>query len=381
MNAKKKNVLFYFKHYRGRHYDVVDTAPDCVNPVTEKTISSEGAGGGGNIKVKLLEAVRGYCPFLINYKEIEFDTEGVDAVYLSGGFLKNDIPYLTEMDNPGVFTYYSIPSLTSRLNRRRLVREFSSEKLVKVLALSQASRKCFMNYFPELSGRVEVVYPPVPRGIRESNPLVDEDNIKFTFISNLFYAKGGVELARAFESLTDSYRKRVSLTVVSKTFPEDYSQKFGDGLKLKVHYGLERDAVFKLLGESDVLLHPTFIDSFGVVVLEAVASGLCVVANSVFAIPEMVEDGSNGFLNEPSTSPFNPDYTINRRFFGVGRVDAFKRKTIDEGTVSFLKEKIEFLVDNPDLTRKLKENSLKLAEKRFYNKIRNGKLSRLISSL
>jgi glycosyltransferase involved in cell wall biosynthesis len=148
-----------------------------------------------------------------------------------------------------------------------------------------------------------------------------------------------------------------------------------------VHYGLERDAVFKLLGESDVLLHPTFIDSFGVVVLEAVASGLCVVANSVFAIPEMVEDGSNGFLNEPSTSPFNPDYTINRRFFGVGRVDAFKRKTIDEGTVSFLKEKIEFLVDNPDLTRKLKENSLKLAEKRFYNKIRNGKLSRLISSL
>ena len=31
---EKKNVLFYFKHYRGRHYDVIDTAPDCIRPVT-----------------------------------------------------------------------------------------------------------------------------------------------------------------------------------------------------------------------------------------------------------------------------------------------------------------------------------------------------------
>ena len=53
---------------------------------------------------------------------------------------------------------------------------------------------------------------------------------------------------------------------------------------------------------ADVLVHPTYFDSFGMVVLEAMAHGLPVIATRVYAIPEMIEDGVSGTLLDPPVS-------------------------------------------------------------------------------
>ncbi len=379
---EKKNVLFYFKHYRGRHYDVIDTAPDCIRPVTNKALS---AGGRGSDKrrplIRLFEILRDYYPFLINRKNIDSPIEDVDMAYLSGSFLKNDFPYVTEMDNPAVFTYYSLPSFFSRVNRKRLVSALSSGRLVKILALSEASRRSFLNYFDGFGDKVEVVYPPLSKSIRESKSHVDEDCIKFTFVANLFYAKGGLELLKAVESLEKSYLKRMRLTIVSRTFPQASYERFSRGFPVTIHNSIARDAVFGLLSESDVLVHPTFNDSFGMIVLEAVASGLGVIANDVFAVPEMVSDGWNGFLNEPAISPYDKDFRIVPQHFDLAKADKIKQKTMDEQTVSFLREKIMFLVDNPEYVQKFKKNSLTLAKQQFDNSIRNKKLCNLFQAI
>jgi glycosyltransferase involved in cell wall biosynthesis len=46
----------------------------------------------------------------------------------------------------------------------------------------------------------------------------------------------------------------------------------------------------------DVLLHTPRVEAFGLVIIEAMATGLPVVASRVGGIPELVRDGSTGFL-------------------------------------------------------------------------------------
>jgi glycosyltransferase involved in cell wall biosynthesis len=65
---------------------------------------------------------------------------------------------------------------------------------------------------------------------------------------------------------------------------------------LGVLTGADKFAVFHL---SDVLCHPTFFDTFPVVILEAMACGLPAVATRFSGIPSIVDDGETGFLVEP----------------------------------------------------------------------------------
>jgi glycosyltransferase involved in cell wall biosynthesis len=53
------------------------------------------------------------------------------------------------------------------------------------------------------------------------------------------------------------------------------------------------------LARADVFAHPSRWEGFGIVLLEAMHSSLPVVATSVSAIPEIVVDGTTGFLTSP----------------------------------------------------------------------------------
>jgi glycosyltransferase involved in cell wall biosynthesis len=54
----------------------------------------------------------------------------------------------------------------------------------------------------------------------------------------------------------------------------------------------------RIMDEADVFVHPTLNDAFPLVVLEAMARGLPVVATREGAIPEMVVDGETALLVE-----------------------------------------------------------------------------------
>ena len=54
--------------------------------------------------------------------------------------------------------------------------------------------------------------------------------------------------------------------------------------------------VAQLLQAANLLLLPSETESFGLVALEAMASGVPVIATRVGGLPEVVEDGVTGFL-------------------------------------------------------------------------------------
>lgn len=71
------------------------------------------------------------------------------------------------------------------------------------------------------------------------------------------------------------------------------------GLEDRVHFLGEQDQVLPLLSMADLFLLPSAQESFGLAALEAMACEVPIVASRVGGLPEVIEDGRNGFLHLP----------------------------------------------------------------------------------
>jgi glycosyltransferase involved in cell wall biosynthesis len=72
---------------------------------------------------------------------------------------------------------------------------------------------------------------------------------------------------------------------------------------------------------SSVFVLPTLSESFGIVNLEAMASGLPIVATKVGGLPDIIKSGENGFLVEPK----NPE-AVAEKILLVLRDDALRER-------------------------------------------------------
>jgi len=70
----------------------------------------------------------------------------------------------------------------------------------------------------------------------------------------------------------------------------------------KFHGVLDGGALARVLNQADVLIHPSFYEGFGIVFLEGMAFGLPAIGTTAGAIPDLIEDGGNGYLIQPGDS-------------------------------------------------------------------------------
>lgn len=77
------------------------------------------------------------------------------------------------------------------------------------------------------------------------------------------------------------------------------AEKLGVQDRIDFPGGVPKDDVPGLLDRSDIFLNTTNVDNTPVSVLEAMASGLCVVSTNVGGIPYMLDDGENALLTPP----------------------------------------------------------------------------------
>jgi len=132
-----------------------------------------------------------------------------------------------------------------------------------------------------------------------------EGDVVFVCVARFAAQKAHDVLLRALKSIDDD---RVRLLLVG-------DDPFGDGrvraealareLALgprAVLAGIRRD-VPAILAASEVFVMPSLWEGFGLVFLEAMATGLPVLATRVSAIPEVVVEGETGLLVPPSDAP------------------------------------------------------------------------------
>jgi glycosyltransferase involved in cell wall biosynthesis len=128
--------------------------------------------------------------------------------------------------------------------------------------------------------------------------------VTFAYVGRLWSGKGLTFLLDAFAELQELDVGKVTLLLVGDGLDEALLRKRckAKGLENVVFAGFQHDDVLpRFYGASDVFVSPTLGDPFGMVVLEAMACGLPVIAStSAGEIADRVVDGVSGFLVPPA---------------------------------------------------------------------------------
>lgn len=154
------------------------------------------------------------------------------------------------------------------------------------------------------SDRIHVMTTMYEGGAGQEGNLIagrEHNRINLLFISRLLRSKGVYIAVEVAERMAKDGRNDFLLTILGDG-PEYEgveafirSRKLGNVVKLKGYLtGQEKQRV---LDQSDIFLFPTYYgEGCPIVLLEAMGAGLAVVSTPVAAIPEIVQDGENGFL-------------------------------------------------------------------------------------
>lgn len=120
------------------------------------------------------------------------------------------------------------------------------------------------------------------------------------FIGRLDAVKGATLLVDAFGRVRERH-PGATLTIVGDGHARQSLKVQARELGLDAAFlGFQpQDAVAKCLQEADILALPSFAEGVPVVLMEAMASGIPVIASRIAGIPELVEDGVSGFVIPP----------------------------------------------------------------------------------
>lgn len=117
-------------------------------------------------------------------------------------------------------------------------------------------------------------------------------------VARLIQRKGHLVLLEAVRDVVDQIAAPVALWIVGKgPIEAGLRQKVAElGLEDRLHFTGERHDVPAILREADVFVLASDAEGLGLVLLEAMAASLPVVATRVGGIPEIVVDGETGLL-------------------------------------------------------------------------------------
>lgn len=248
------------------------------------------------------------------------EKSGFDLIHTDNFLLRNNAPWIQTTET--LHTNY-------KFYANAIKKIYLSDFCRKVLPYSDAAKAEILAAIPELKDKIETMHLAIHA---PEFKKIKHDGINILFVGIDFYRKGGKEVTEAFEILKKKY-DNINL-VTASSIPHE-----------------------KMLSEvypsSDIFVMPSYQENFGFAHLEAMSFGLPVIVTNIFAFPEVVHEGKNGFLiNAKYVPPSSP-------------TDYFKQDKPE--VVQQLVEKLSLLIESKRLRTKMGLTGRKMVE--------NGKLS------
>jgi glycosyltransferase involved in cell wall biosynthesis len=127
------------------------------------------------------------------------------------------------------------------------------------------------------------------------------EKVEFLYLSNLMRTKGIFVFLDALRILKEKRKDFVARIIgkpadVSKEDVESYIFEKGVWDHVIIENAKYGDEKHEALSKASVFVHPTLNDAFPLVIIEAMQFELPVISTGEGAIPEMIQDGHNGFL-------------------------------------------------------------------------------------
>ncbi len=174
-----------------------------------------------------------------------------------------------------------------------------------IVAVSEFVKKSYCKEFYLDTNKVSVVYNGIrfwenkSMSLENSNYNKDQE-IRLLYIGRLIEVKGVRLLLYAVKNLIDS-GKKVILYILGD------GAQYTDYVKLAKKLEIEDSVYFEgyqlnkqpFYEQADIFVYPSiWQEAFGISIVEALAQGMICVASASGGIPEIIEDGKDGFLFE-----------------------------------------------------------------------------------
>jgi glycosyltransferase involved in cell wall biosynthesis len=205
---------------------------------------------------------------------------------------------------PAIFTAHNMPPPLRSVERFALT--LVSRRSSAIIAVSAAISESLQSYGVE-AARIHVIPNGIPlseyshkNSVNRNQLGIDNDGAVLAYIGRLSREKGVDTLLDAHERVTVN-RPNTQLLLVGAGPDEAALQSRASSLS-RVRFLGHRSDVPAILSCSDMVVVPSYTEGQGIVAIEAMASGLPVVATSVGGLTETVVDGETGITVPPHDS-------------------------------------------------------------------------------
>lgn len=322
MAEPRTPVLFVQRpNHRSRQRDTVLACPPEIDAHTtlreaahdEFAVFRRSVSRSGRLRAALIRLL---VP--VNVRRLPRDWRATSMLVYSWGFIPLGLrnAAVIECDTPYVLSLYGVTWF--RLARPVLRRLLASERCRSVVCISDACRTALLAELgPSLASKVHVVYPVPPQAADAISSRSAGAPLRILFVSTQFVLKGGRELLDAARLLVhEGYA--LELTLVTDVSTASAFVRPEDTFVRLVPASVPRDELRRdIFGSAHLLVHPTLQDSFGMVLLEALAQNLPIVSTDLFASDEMVQSGRNGMLVEPPVRYYAKDKRAVWSWWGI----------------------------------------------------------------
>jgi glycosyltransferase involved in cell wall biosynthesis len=234
---------------------------------------------------------------------------GVQLIHAAERLLwRSPVPYVVDLEHVDLFVIYQQAAFDRPWTRPVLESALLDDRLKFLLPWSDAARRSVLKLVSPEAGRalepkLRTVYPAV-RLAAERPRKGTRGTLRVLFIGTLFVEKGGVEALLAVRAVRRTHD--VELDIVTYAPPE-WSHRLAEEPGVRLHAPGGQDLIRRLYAQSDVLLFPSHMDTYGVVVGEAMAHGLPVVAPRHLALRETIREEVSGLLFPPENMLYGED--------------------------------------------------------------------------
>lgn len=186
---------------------------------------------------------------------------------------------------------------------------FDPQSGVTVLLITEQQKAQFQKFYRTPDERLNILPPGISRDRAHNEDSqrvrcefrrefgLGEDDVLLLLIGSGFITKGVDRALLAVAALPDELRSRVRLFVIGQDNPKQFlklAEDLGVADRFRIFSG--RDDVPRFLQGADVMLHPAYMESGGIVLIEALVAGLPVVATDVCGFAPYVAESGGGVL-------------------------------------------------------------------------------------
>jgi glycosyltransferase involved in cell wall biosynthesis len=195
----------------------------------------------------------------------------------------------------------------------RIFEEKMLERANRIIGVSDFTRRELLQYYKVKAEKIRVIHNGVDtnkfkpaadkRKVKEEMGL-DPEDIAVLSVGRLYARKGLFTLIESMPAVVKRFRN-AKFVISGKGQSREMEKLVAHAARLGVRNNIVFTGYFPdkklplLYQAADVFAFSTFYENLPFAVLEALSTGLPVVTTNVGGIPEMIDNGKNGFLVQP----------------------------------------------------------------------------------